>query len=502
MKARIPHPFFTYISQFTLKSIIVAISYWAFYLIKKPSDQFGFYATIKDYSIIHNGKRIKSKVSLYQPNLIDVMYEVINYNCFGNREITFDEALYLIHLHVNWEGAIHSKKSNHTDFMLSLFGNLGEQKRFQFASDFFDDFSREKYILETISKKEHTKNNISIDIQKDFFEETALSTDNYSALLFVLFVYFSNINNVLSPQKIKSELNHPDLSNDRIIHMLKKYSVSIDEVRESTAKRQIFYQKPLLEIDGVYVSVNPFLLLCTFVNSNFWVIRNKYMNAGKDTQRFTNAFGNYFEIYLEEVLQNCLSKEQFENIPEAKNGKRADWYVNIGGYHFLIEQKSTISMLGIKQSHPDVEAMKRHILKNWGEAVEQLEETQRFYKLDNAIKIILVYEDYYNSVCLDTLFDLSPGLTNDNNYWLVSIQDFERLIYTYKTNPSMFSKIVQEKIEAEMTHSTNGRDLSMFLLKNGITQNGYLEECGIVDEFKKIENYIYYKKSDDNKVKK
>lgn len=487
-----PHPFFVYASQFTLKSIIIAISYWSFYLIKNPNNDVKMFATNKDYTVIHNGKICKKRVQLYQTNLIDVMYEVINYNCYGKTEITLDESLYLIHLYVNLESSRHSNKNSHTDFMLSLFGNLGEQKRFQSASNFFDDFSREKYILETISKKNHPKNDICIDFQKEFFEKTSISTDDYSALLFVLFVYFSEISNVFNPANFESELKNPALSNDRILKMLKNYSASIDDVRRHVLKRQTFYLKPLLEIDGIYILVNPFLLLCTFVNSNFWVIRNKYMNAGKDTQKFTNAFGKYFEIYFEEILQNCLSTEQFENIKEVSEGKRADWHIAIGDYHFLIEQKSTISMLGIKQSKPDVEAMKKHILKNWGEAVEQLEETQQFYKLDNAIKIILVYEDFYNSLCLDVLFDLNPDLTNDNNYWLVSIQDFERLIYTYKTCPKKFFKIVNEKIEAEKSKSKEGRDLSMFLLKNGITNNGYLEEYGIANEFKKIDNYIFY----------
>lgn len=472
----------------------MAISYWAFYLTKFPSDQFKMFATFKEYNVVYNGRRYKNKVTLYQTSLIDVIYEVIKYNQYGLNEISPDQALFLVNLYLDMDNSRTPKKRSHTDFMLSLFGNIGEQKKFQATSDFFDDFSREKYILETISKKKHPKNDIYIDFQKEFLEETSISTDDYSALLFVLFAYFCNISNVFNPSNIKSELDNPALSNERITAMLKKYSVSIDEVRGNSMKRQIFYLKPLLEIDGVYISVNPFLLLCTFANSNFWVIRNRYMNASKDTQRFTNAFGKYFEIYFEEILQNCLPKEQFENIPESSDGKRADWHITIGEYHFLIEQKSAISMLEIKQSKPDVEAMKKHILKNWGEAVGQLKETQKILKLDNAIKIILVYEDYYNSICLDMLFDLNPNLTNDKNYWLVSIQDFERLIYTYKTDPKKFFKIVNEKIEAERTQSKNRRDLSMFLTKNGVTENGYLEEYGIVNEFKKIENYIFYNK--------
>lgn len=48
--------------------------------------------------------------------------------------------------------------------------------------------------------------------------------------------------------------------------------------------------------------------------------------------------------------------------------------------------------------------MKRHILKTWGEAVRQLNETQAALSLDTPIKIILVYEDYYKAECLEELF--------------------------------------------------------------------------------------------------
>lgn len=487
-----PHSFFAYISQFTLKSIIIAISYLAFDIFKNSSDNLQMFAKIKSYNFISNGVRYKGSVSLYQTNLIDVMYEVINYGYYGQKDITLQEALYLIHLHVNLDGLKFPVPKNHTDFMLSLFGNLGEQKRFQSLSNFLDDFCREKYILETVSKKEHSKNNILFDFQKEFFEETSLSTDVYSSLMFVLFGYFSNLSPVLNPKALTSELNHPELSNNKIIDMAKFHSASIDEIRKSEFKRQIFYQKPIIEIEEEYIAANPILLLSAFANSNFWVIRNKYANANKDTRKFTKIFGKYFEIYLEEVLENCLSLEQFENIPETNKEKRADWHLKIGNYDFLVEQKSTISFLEAKQSHPNVEKMKKYICETWGKAVEQLDKTQKIKKIDNAIKIILVYEDYFDSLCLDELFDLNQTLVNDKNYWLVSISDFERLLYTYKTCTDKFFKIIEEKIEAEKTSSNEGRELSKFLIENGITHNEYLKKYGIADEFQKIETYISY----------
>ena len=127
---------------------------------------------------------------------------------------------------------------------------------------------------------------------------------------------------------------------------------------------------------------------------------------------------NYLEIsikYVEEILSYCLNNNQFRHIDETNNGKRADWIINIGQYKFIVEQKSTLSLLGIKQNQPDIVSMKQYILKTWGEAIRQLSETQIALNIEKPIKIILLYEDYYKAECLDELFKLDCDLKNDNN---------------------------------------------------------------------------------------
>lgn len=221
------------------------------------------------------------------------------------------------------------------------------------------------------------------------------------------------------------------------------------------------------------------MLLCAFVNSNFWIIRNIFLS--QKSQIFTNAFGKYFEIYLEEVFENCLLNGCYTNIPETDNEKRADWHLKLDSYDILIEQKSAISILSIKQNRPDIEAMKKHILRTWGKAAEQLDITEKALGLNNAIKIILVYEDYFKSECLDELFKLDSSLTNDGNYWLVSIKELEMLLSTFKNNHEEFLKIMEEKISAERNFSIEGRELLKFFEQNGIRDNENLKEFGISD---------------------
>ena len=79
--------------------------------------------------------------------------------------------------------------------------------------------------------------------------------------------------------------------------------------------------------------------------------------------------------------------------------------------------------------------------------------------LKNAIKIILVYEDYYKSKCLDELFGLCPELENDNRFWLLSINEFETLLQLCKSNPDIALKIIQEKDRIETERNYEKREL-------------------------------------------
>lgn len=172
--------------------------------------------------------------------------------------------------------------------------------------------------------------------------------------------------------------------------------------------------------------MNAHLMLALFVNSNYWVLRNHYLKIR--SQVFLNAFGVYFERYVEELLNYCLEKNQYTHVQEVNDEKRADWLIEIDNYNFIVEQKSSLSILGIKQTQTDINAIKQHILKNWGEAVRQLSCTQSALEIKKPIKVILVYEDYFKAECLDELFALDTSLRDDRSYWLLNIREFEMLI--------------------------------------------------------------------------
>lgn len=493
IKAKLPHPFFTYASNFTLESMIMEISNLSYEVFINPDKDMGRFAKKINYKVNINKRVIRHTADVVQTWLIDMLYDIV-VNCnYGTKFLTASETLHLIALYNDYSDNRDKFQFKKSDIWLRVYGFFGEQKKFQSINLFRDAFSREKYIMELISKKEHPKNSFNFDIAKVFSEITNYSTDEYSSLLYVITLMFLASKGIVNSNNIPTDFNNCIFSYDNILKVLNLNSTTVNEFRNSKLKRQLLYSKPIIKIDNYFIASNPHLMLSLFANSNYWIIRNYYHS--KKSQQFINAFGIYFEMYVEEIFEYCLKPNQFERIKETNKGKRADWLISIDDYNFIIEQKSALSLLGIKQNQPDIEAMKKHILKNWGEAVRQLTETQIALNIYKPIKIILVYEDYYKAECLNELFDLDISLENDNNCWLVNIREFEMLFMTYKTSPDVFFKIVNEKIKSEHEHSFEGRELEMFLYKNNVRENKYLKETGIIEQYNNIKNMLHKNKT-------
>lgn len=481
MKSRIPDDFFLFVQKYTLESMIYAISSLSYDIYQNPSSEMGRFGRR-----VFLDKSIKSFLVI-QTWLIDLIYELIQYNHYGKLEISKKDTLTLIRLYNNYSNKSEKKYYNKNNIILYLYGFLGEQKRFQ-EFQFYNDYARESYILEDISKKFNGKSEY-VDIVSDFIEETSLKPYEYSAYLLIINALFT-IKNAINNNELQKYCKFFSISYKNIIAIINRYAITLNDIRNSTLDRQVLYTNPIIKIQNTYLSANPFLMLSLFTNSNFWILRNKYKNrTNKESQKFISAFGVYFEEYVKELLERCVGTDNFQKIQESNAEKRADWKLHLCEFNILVEQKSSIPILTIKQNHPNLQAMIIHINKIWGEAVKQLEATEQYYGLNNCIKIILVYDDYFKAECLEELFKQTPDLTNDGNYWLINISEFEHLLMLYYHNKEQFKIVMYEKIQAERTYSNLGRELSLFFEKHNIANIDYLTEFGIYDKFNRIKNF-------------
>ena len=486
LKAILPHSFYIFASQFTLDSMIKQISNLSYHIFCNPDSLSKKLAKNMSFRVTINHRVISGRANVVQTWIIDMLYDLVLSDNYGKKTISLDEAVYLVSLYNEYCNSWNQNISK-TDILLFVYGLFGEQKDFQTNFSLKERFSREKYILDVLSCKQHKDNIFEIDIQKQFFQITGFTTNHYSSLIYYVVLIFIHKKGIIKEAEIPSICNNTFTQED-ILSILNQYSTSTADFRKSNLKRQFLYTKPIIKINKTFIASNAFLMNALFENSNYWILRNEYRR--RNSQHFINAFGIYFEMYVEELLSYYLCKKQFHKIIAENNQKRADWIIQIENYTFLVEQKSSLSLLGIKQNQPDIEAMKEHILKTWGKAVKQLSETQTALNLDTAVKIILVYEDYYKSECLGELFRINPNLVNDYNYWLMTINEFEMLLDTYKTDPTVFFEIINNKVKMEHMQSQDGRDIEQLLSRKGISENSYIQKSGIINQYQSVEDAV------------
>lgn len=367
------------------------------------------------------------------------------------------------------------------DIFLYLYGFFGEQMKIETQGDLIDNFAREKYILEVVSQKDE---NYRINISKIIKDETGYSENLYSAILILIWSYCKSGDYIINNKGIPLKDSYP-FTNKDILNVIDRYSVTLEEIKSSSIKRQVFYSKPFIKLTTSYVATSSFLILSMFANSNYWVVRDYYKYSRKKSEHFIRAFGTYFELYVKEIFENCLSPNEYSRIPEGRR-KRADWILNLFGRDILIEQKSTISEIRIKQNYSDVDAFKNYIERTWYKAAKQLNETENDLQLKQPIKIILLYEDYFKSESLEEIYRLHSDLMDDRRLWLITIEELELFMMLYHDSPEKAQKVFEAKNNDEKTNDKKGRELLKYLTDEGVTYNYYLQNYGIYAQINKV----------------
>ena len=206
----------------------------------------------------------------------------------------------------------------------------------------------------------------------------------------------------------------------------------------------------------------------------FWIVRNHYSKI--KSQDFTNGFGILYEEYIRELFDYCLKKEQFEKI-EVHKTKRADWRLIIGNYRFLIEQKSSLLRLSAKKQESNINDISHYAKEVIFDALEQLDKTEKYYSDGTYIKIILIYEDYLYPEIMDMFFKIDDCPVNkDNKYWLMTTEEMEMFMYTYKNDSELFAKIIDEKNARENSDYKQGKSIKTIMNEIGIINNEYIEK--------------------------
>lgn len=422
-----------------------------------------------------SGRSQKRDVFVTAWGLVDLAYEAIMAsNDYRGSEIESDEELYLLveatrsHKEKIENAFIDNQpEKGGPDFLMHLWGFAGEQVKMQMPARALTNAARDLYILFTISKDPNTTK----EIETIVIEETGTTWKNVLISLFLLWSaspYEDGIDRV--EKRVRWD---EDFELNEFRRVLNRYTITYKEVRDSKLGRQVLYTKPYVRTSssGV-ISVNRFLNIFLYEHSILWIVRDYYKNQGD--RYFTSKFGEYYEQYFIEVLDTYVEPEHYERLLEGK-AKRADWRLQLGEHTFLIEQKSAVLGLAAKQQESDIDSIKTFATRNIVEALRQLENTEQELRAGKCIKIVLLYEDYLKVEILECIMPAS-GVADDGHYWLVTIDEMEKLLYQYKNNRQLYDSVIAEKIKRETEDSKDGRSIEQLLRERAVFDNQHLRQ--------------------------
>lgn len=477
MKAHMPHRFIQNLQQYNID--ILLYNLWRLsadcFLQSNTNKLRGtLFAKIKQ-----PGTFVNHNVIVQSWALVDIAYCAVKYcpKTSGKTTIPDNELLYIINLHTSYLDDTQGnykfmrQKNPTSDFFLYLYGFFGEQVRFQTFGNSLDNFNREMFILNSIAPSFDDPIEIETIVKKTLgFTCEELAT----LLYYLLFLSTKTAYPLEYPVK-----NNRLINENNIATLVQYYSHSLDDICKNKLGRQSFYSKPIIRTQGRFLFSNTYLLLFLFESAVHWVVRDYYNQ--KNSQTFVNAFGVYFEKYVELLLESYLPQKTYRKIPETKI-KQADWEICVNGFSILIEQKSALIGLAAKQQDSDIATAKNYINRHWIKAINQLDSTEQSLNKGKHIKIILTYENYYKSELLDEIFTWDEcTIEDDGYYWLVSIHELEMLLHTFYNSVDVFNAIIENKTLLETTKSHDGRELIRIMENNGIDQNYHISQ----DEYSK-----------------
>lgn len=409
----------------------------------------------------------KGNVTFAAWNLSDLAYLAIKEsNDFQTLEPSFNDLVGLCNLILaldderskeEYEGLTKNEK------MLKIFVGLSQtQFRYQELHRIREDFNRQVELLEVIPSEIGSQ----VDLEGVCKEVSGFDIHSFRTILLAIF-------SVAITQSDLSYLNsdgsamkaHPALTLRNVLQVANLYTADYQEFRQSTLLENHFYVKPIVRTSfNRLLGVNTYMFAKKVADGPFWIIREHYRSRG--SQAFVNVFGEYFERYVEKLLQHCLPRESFARVPAPQSGRYADWFVYTQQYRLIVELKSSIAGLMMRRLYPDIESIHNY-LEKFQEGVLQLDSTDQAYPdtTRTTIKLIVHYETFYVSdgllrpIVVDAV---KEKLTNTEHVYFCDIGEFEWFISLLGDSESIAESILAAKIDVE-SQPAAGREFSQVI---------------------------------------
>ena len=372
------------------------------------------------------------------------------------------------------------------EYYYYLMALTGEQFQFQniFDSSIVkENIVRNYYILDKIAGSVEDD---GIDTEKILYEALNVTPNELITVLFSLFAVFCEYKTISNFDELAGQIH---ISSDVLNGIIDHYSIDYITFQKSDLKRQQLYVTPIIKLENNrYICPCTAILFNTISNAWLWVIRDYFKE--KDSQDFTNKFGEYYEQYFNNEIKNKYLSDCICEKVKTGSTRKADWHIVTETCSFIIEQKSAIASIHTKQQDGDLDKIKDFVRRNIEKALIQLSNVQKENAFEKPIKIVLMYDDYFRfnrpfEIIVDSMKD---KIVDDGYYWIASTRDIELLFYLYHNNRDKYNVIVKEMLRISSTDKGGRPNLAKLLCDNKVYINEHLESpeyTGYFDEMNK-----------------
>lgn len=395
----------------------------------------------------------------------------------------------LVHLYRQYENEhsyLTSVKTT-TDYNVFhlILGMTAEQFQFQRLGWIFERFNRDYYILLGATNFEHRH---EIDTNKIVKEIFGYSANDYIVILLTVFwLCTKNPAPLTAPENLYCRKADTVIKRKNLIKFIEYYSCTYKELRSNSLGKQLLYSKPFIKTqkEKAYLSTSTFLVAMLVGNGLYWLIRNYYLEKG--TQQFTNAFGLLFEDYIKDLAKRYCTTAEWSVLPSGSR-KGADFVFDFGILQFIVESKSTLLRLDVKQQIPNLESANYFFEHTIKEAYEQLNSS--YEQLRNEvtvpiIKIILLYDEFSNTAIIELAS--KDIFEKDNQCYVMTIRELEMLLYIH-CNDKIKEQLILEKIVESIDSEKAQKNIGLFFDELSLQENPHLD--GDMDYFLKLMQYF------------
>jgi hypothetical protein len=321
---------------------------------------------------------------------------------------------------------------------------------------------------------------------EDLIEVTGFNINNFLKLMMVGYAYL-RINSLVKidiSDELKEKL--PVVTEENIAKCLTLFAGDYSFYRNTQFPNNPLYLKPLIKTGrGKLIISNAFIWTKKLYEGAYWLIRDKYQKIG--SQYFINKFGEYYEQYIEEVLKYYLKDQQFNKIHEG-NKKKADWIIKTKNYLLIVEQKSSLMTIALKEEFPPLELLDEYLERNFMEAYTQLEETEKEigHTDKRVLKFILHFERFYmgEAIIKERIKHIFKDNTGDMiDYFFIETDEFEKLMQILSEDEETFNRIIGTKLSYQEKTPPNSE---------GIEFNSIITKQAPIREIKFLESRKYH----------